>query len=294
MNIRGLMKLFASSILLALILTGCATSLKPAASNSAATRSTSSVEGSRIYIDSAEFPSEAQTVLLQAAMGEVKLSVEQTLTLMTQYSEAASFKKFQEQYSSRLFKSLNINPKKPDVWREANPEIAKGITNYVGSSNESMADEGISWQSLNKKMRDRVALDSEEQKFLEEILLALKHLPQVKGLVFRGQKMNAERFQSIPVGAVWEQPAFTSTSIDFRVAQSFGVGQRGYSRSGILIIKTKGGSPVSPLTFDEGFMGQPGRVTEYEVLLAPGSKLFVTNKLESADKNLYLVFAEER
>lgn len=288
------MKLVISSILIALVLSGCATSLKSTPTANSSTRSTSSVESSQTYIDSAEFPSKEQTLLLQAATGEVKLTVQQTLTLVAQYSQSANFQKFKDEYSFRLFKYLNINPEEPDVWRKANPAIAKGITNYVGSSNESMADEGISWQSLNKKMRDRVALDSEEQKFLDEILVALKHLPQVKGLVFRGQKMSAERFQSIPVGAVWEQPAFTSTSIDFTVAQSFGAGQRGFSRTGILIIKTKGGAPVSPLTFDEGFMGQPGRVGEYEVLLALGSQLFVTNKLEDASKNLYLVFAEER
>jgi hypothetical protein len=150
----------------------------------------------------------------------------------------------------------------------------------------------VSWQTINKKLRAKADFTDEEALFYAPIAEMVETLPQVKGLVFRGQAMTKERYNSIEVGTSWHQLAFTSTSLSPTTAGSFGYGVDP-RKTAIIILKVKNGAPVSVLTFDNGFQGQPGRTGEREVLLADGESLFVNGKIEDTVNNRYYIFAEQ-
>ena len=245
------------------------------------------------YLDTETIPHPAQTELLKAATGFAKPSAEETLALVESYSNSDQFAAIIERYTNDLFKILKIDPKKSKQWIAKNKELYQGIRNYVGDSGEGERDEIISWQSINGKLRSKEPMNDGEKKFYREILRSIELLPRVKGLVFRGVRMNKARYDGLIEGSVWHQAAFTSTSLSFAVAAGFGYGAPP-DRTGVLIIKTKGGAPVSPLTFDGGFRGQPGRIFEREVLLTSGQDLIVRHKVEDTANNRYYIFLEHR
>ncbi|RZA06841.1 MAG: hypothetical protein EOP11_09275 [Proteobacteria bacterium] len=246
------------------------------------------------YLDTSSYPSPGQSQLLAAAEGRGQPTAKELRSLTEAYESDPAYLKLVEAYQGGLYRYFKVNPEKPAAWKKKNAKLLKGIDNYVGSSDESMADEEISWQSINGKLRQKEKLTAAEQKYLDEIKASMALLPTVKGLAFRGQAMTPERFASIPEKAVWPQMAFTSATLSYSTARGFGRGHEGYSWTGILILKLKSGAPVSPLTFDGGSGGQPGRLDEYELLLAPGSKLFVHAKIKDEENQTYYVLAEER
>lgn len=250
------------------------------------------VRNLRTYLNTESYSSEIQSKLLAAADGDVNLSAEETWDLMRLYEESAEFKQISEHYTEDLFTTVKANPANPEAWRRENPRLALGIRNYVGDSGEGEMDEAVSWQSINRKLRNLEDFNEEEQTFYNAIADMVNALPQVKGLVFRGQAMTRERFDAVPVKAGWHQAAFTSTSLSPTTARAFGTGG-GSRQTAILILRVKNGAPVSPLTFDTGQRGQPGRMGEQEVLLADGETLFVNAKIEDKANNLYYIFAEQ-
>lgn len=248
-----------------------------------------------LYLDTQNFPSEAQSKLLAAATGERPATGPELFAWMDAYESAPTFEKIIEAYEGGLYRKLEIDPKQGERWKKKYPVLFKGIDNYVGSSDESMDDSGPSWMKINASLRAKEKLGAADAKFLKEILSSLERLPTAAGLVFRGQPMRAERFAAIPAKGLWPQPAFTSTTLSPEKARLFGSGQEGWSKRGVIILKTKGGAPVSPLTFDTGEQsGQPGRLYEREVLLTPGAKLYVHAKFFDASLDTYFVLAEER
>jgi hypothetical protein len=249
-----------------------------------------------IYFDTESFPHPAKTELLKAARGEIKLSADSTKALITAYSESDIYTKIIQEYTSQLFKLMNVDRMEPDLWRAANPAIAKGILNYVGASDESMADpdpDAPSWMTINAKLRSREKFTEREQVFFDEINFALKQIPQAKGLVFRGHKLSVEQYEAIIAGKPWHQRAFTSTSLNYWTAFGFGRGYEGSTKTGILILQVNAGVPVSPLTFDSGFQGQPGRIDEHEILLPAGQTLCVHSKIDDQANSTYYIYGRQ-
>lgn len=244
------------------------------------------------YLNTESYSSEIQSKLLAAADGDLALSAEETFELLQNYEESAELKQISEHYAEDLFALLKANPANPQAWRRANPRLVLGLRNYVGDSGESERDEPVSWQTINQKLRALEDFNEEEERFYAAIADMVSALPQVKGLVFRGQAMTPERFEAVPLKAGWHQTAFTSTSLSPTTARAFGSGG-GPRQTAILILRVKNGAPVSPLTFDRGQRGQPGRMEEREVLLADGETLFVHAKIEDKVNNLYYIFAEQ-
>lgn len=277
--------------LFALLIATTACSHQPARQESPARQLASA--GS-VYLNTESAPSAAQTLLLAAATGRQKLSGQETTAAINAYGISEELQTTLKHYAGDLYASLGIDPERSQEWIEKHAELYKGISNYVGSSDESMADEEISWQSINIQLRGGKKMSGEEKKYLGEILHSLSRLPVATGLAFRGVRMTKEHYNAIPSKGPWPQPAFTSTSLDPQVAQGFGSGHEGYSQTGILVLKLKKGYPVSPLTFDHGRMGQPGRFQEYELLLPPGRTLLVHAKVEDSETKTYYVFAEEK
>lgn len=256
-------------------------------------RDSRGVRNLRTYLNTESYSSEIQSKLLAAADGDLSLSAEETFELLRNYEESAEFKQISEHYTEDLFALLKADPANPQAWRRANPRLALGLRNYVGDSGEGEQDEPVSWQTINQKLRALEEFNDEEERFYAAIADMVRALPQVKGLVFRGQAMTPERFEAVPLKAGWHQAAFTSTSLSPTTARAFGMGGGGPRQTAILILRVKNGAPVSPLTFDRGQRGQPGRMGEQEVLLADGETLFVHAKIEDKVNNLYYIFAEQ-
>lgn len=248
----------------------------------------------QVYFNTESVPSEAQALLLEAAQGRKKISAPEAAAAIEAYAGSEQLKEILKHYASDLYETMAIDPDRSKEWIEKNGGFYKGISNYVGSSDESMADEEVSWQSINRQLRNGEKMSRAEKQFLDEILSSLSKMPVASGLAFRGVSMTKEFFAAVPDRGPWPQKAFTSTSLHPMVAHGFGSGQEGYSQRGILVLKLKRGYPVSPLTFDHGSMGQPGRFREYELLLPPGRTLFVHGKAEDTATQTYYVFAEER
>lgn len=253
-----------------------------------------SVATNDTYLDSREFASPAHDRLLEAAQGRGKPSGAEVTAWIAEYEKSAQFKKLAAAYSDRLYRHYGTAPDDGARFHRKYPRLVKGIVNYVGDSGESMADEGPSWQRINIRLRDGEKMSDEEKKFYDEILYSVNALPRFAGLVFRGQKIEKKRFAAMAAGQPWARPAFTSTSVDPDVARAFGGVAWEGDHIAVVILSQKNGRPVSPLTFDTGKRGEPGRLDEREVLLPPGAKLLIHHTALDEKAALAYVFAEER
>lgn|GEM_PF-6928540 len=268
-------------------------SLAPGSIYTPAARPAPDPAGAGIYLDTEEFASPAQTKLLETASGKIKPSFAEAKAWLDEYSGSEQHKKIIRQYSERLYDRLGVGPKESVRFKRKYPTLYKGILAYAGDSSPDSTDDGFRSLEINDKLRRNTPLTTDDEKFIAEVVYSISHLPAVRGLAFRGRRMYKTVFDSIPYGD-WPQPAFTSTSISYEAAVSFGNPMAAGMRTGVIVLKIKGGAPFSPLTFDKGTSDLPGRFFEYEALLPPGRTLFVTHKLEDAASDLYLVFAEER
>lgn len=246
------------------------------------------------YLDT-EAPAYQQkekALLVEVARGtaSAKPSGPEVTKWIAAYGESKAYQRLAHDYKQKILDVLNV----PDLtaedlgpykkWQKQNKELLKGIDNYTsGDPSGGGFSEELNWAAVNRKLLKGELLNAEEKQFYQEILGAMETLPKAKGLVFRGIKGTKNDFNRIRPGEKIHRSGFTSTSVSYDVAKSFGYHPK--HPVTVIIFETTGGWPVSPLTF--------GDLEEFEVLLAPGNEVEVTYTVMDPAANTAYIFARQ-
>ncbi|MNJ98532.1 putative NAD(+)--arginine ADP-ribosyltransferase Vis precursor [compost metagenome] len=186
-----------------------------------------------------------------------------------------------DRYSEDLFQALEID----DLleWMSKHPDIVKGAYAYV---NDPLDDSPQLWLTTNQKLRKGESLNQKEQKFVADLQLSMKLLPNYRGLVFRGGALRIASLRKYVSGALVLEPSFTSTSVAPEVALNFSAVAKSEDRlSVIFVIKVIKGTPVSIFHQDHW--------VEKEILLSPQQTFKVHHVLVDDTKKKAIVIMEQ-
>lgn len=144
---------------------------------------------------------------------------------------------------------------------------------------------GLTYREVNHALRN--GTPKEQAKLLplaKTVAGALADLAPFKGNVFRGAQLTAEQLARYVPGATVQEPAFTSTSVDAKIARKFATEAKlpAGKTAVVFTMESKGGGRELP------FSRYPG---EREVLFAPGAA-FQVAKVEKKNGQVLIKLTE--
>lgn len=183
-------------------------------------------------------------------------------------------------YTRETYRALGVDD--PFEWMQKNGEHYGALNSYI----DPQEDGEPIWATTNRRLRAQEELTPEEARFTRALIEALDALPVVKGIVFRGARLEPEHLERYQEKKRVTELPFTSTSIDPQIARLFAENAANPQRvSVIFVVRARTGGPVSAF--------HPGNNHEVEVLLRPATSFAVDRVLWTRDRKSVYVFMTE-
>lgn len=209
-----------------------------------------------------------------------KVSAAELPALLDQIRTEPGYSDIHMTYIRETYRALGVED--PFEWMQRNGEHYSALNDYI----DPQEDGEPIWSTTNRRLREKQELTPEEVRFTRALMAALDALPTIKGIVFRGARLEpADLERYVEQKPVTELP-FTSTSIDPQIARIFAENNSKPNRvSVIFVVRARTGGPVSAF--------HPGNNHEVEVLLRPSTTFMVDRLLWSKDRKSVYIFMTE-